>query len=209
MGITGLLPSWDVLTRVTGRWWPQGVRSSRGGAIWALAPRWRSHGGWEPVNTGQFGIAPCPASTQDSPEVALSPQNSRLRGAALAAGPRRPALTTWQVNLAKSLLTSRLSQQVTISEVAGACRLSRCYFTKAFTESVGTAPYTWLIERRIERSCSLIAGSTMPLSQIALECGFADQSHFSKAFVKQIGIAPARWRQHCRQGELHGSNGPT
>lgn len=108
---------------------------------------------------------------------------------------RRPVLSDWQVKLAKTFLRSRLSQQVSIAEVASLCGLSTCYFIKAFTETVGVAPYSWLIAQRIERACLLIRRD-QPLAQVALECGFTDQSHFTKAFARQIGMTPARWRQH-------------
>jgi AraC family transcriptional regulator len=111
---------------------------------------------------------------------------------------RRPVLADWQVNLAKTYLRSRLSEQVSIADVAGVCGISACYFIKAFTETVGIAPYSWLIVQRVERACLLIARDES-LAQVALECGFTDQSHFTKAFAKQIGMTPARWRQRGRR----------
>jgi AraC family transcriptional regulator len=36
----------------------------------------------------------------------------------------------------------------------------------------------------------------MSLTEIALACGFADQSHFTKAFTRRIGISPGAWRRH-------------
>ncbi|QSR19678.1 AraC family transcriptional regulator [Novosphingobium sp. KA1] len=97
------------------------------------------------------------------------------------------------------LLRARLAGQVAIPEIAEACRLSPCYFIRTFTETVGVSPYAWLIERRIEQACVLIGDNVMPIAQVALECGFADQSHLTKAFLKQMGMTPARWRQTLSQ----------
>ncbi|WP_368733576.1 helix-turn-helix domain-containing protein [Acinetobacter baumannii] len=42
----------------------------------------------------------------------------------------------------------------------------------------------------------------MPLSKVADECGFADQSHFTKAFTRLLGISPGRWRRNLRSSAL-------
>lgn len=147
-------------------------------------------GDWVRVNAGQCGVASGGVLLEAGP---IRRRHARTRKGADAFR-RRPVLVDWQVKLAKTFLRSRLSEQVSIAEVASVCGLSTCYFIKAFTESVGVAPYSWLIAQRIERACLLI-GRDQPLAQIALECGFTDQSHFTKAFAKQIGMTPARWRQ--------------
>lgn len=164
-----------------------------------LHPDGGRDGGWVRVNVGQCGAA----------SRGAFPVPGTYRGVCRQPGKdggifrRRPLLADWQVNLAKTFLRSRLSQQVSISEVAGACGLSACYFIKAFTETVGIAPYSWLIMQRIERACLLIARD-QALAQVALECGFTDQSHFTKAFARQIGTTPARWRQ--RRASSHASD---
>ncbi|WP_207913112.1 helix-turn-helix domain-containing protein [Novosphingobium sp. PhB57] len=50
--------------------------------------------------------------------------------------------------------------------------MSPGYFIKAFSSTVGIAPYAWLIEQRLAMACSLIDSSVYPLAQIALDCGF-------------------------------------
>jgi AraC family transcriptional regulator len=121
--------------------------------------------------------------------------SSSIRGKGAVTGRHRRTLASWQVDTAKRLLRSRLNEPVAIAEIAGACGLSPCYFIKAFTGTVGITPYTWLIDRRLEMACSLIDGSSMSLAQIALDCGFCDQSHLTRTFAKRLGTTPARWRQ--------------
>ncbi|WP_334186269.1 helix-turn-helix domain-containing protein [Novosphingobium sp.] len=120
--------------------------------------------------------------------------------------PRR--LASWQVDTAMRLLRSGLGRPVSIAEIARACGLSPCYFIKAFTGTVGTSPYTWLIDRRVEMACVLIGASSRPLAQIALECGFCDQSHLTRTFAKRLGTTPARWRQsQIRDGAAEAGRG--
>jgi AraC family transcriptional regulator len=54
-------------------------------------------------------------------------------------------------------------------------------------------PYRWLIGRRVERAKTLL-GVTSPLADIALACGFADQSHMTRMFKRATGMAPRTWQ---------------
>ncbi|MCO7593806.1 MULTISPECIES: helix-turn-helix domain-containing protein [Pseudomonas] len=78
--------------------------------------------------------------------------------------------------------------------------MSRSYFTRAFKRSTGLSPHEWLMKLRIDKAKTLMTQSHLPLSQIGLECGFADQSHLSRVFLKQVGVAPASWRRAQRHG---------
>lgn len=110
------------------------------------------------------------------------------------AGPR---LAPWQEHLAKELMRKRLAEPVSISDVACACRLSLSYFIRAFANTVGTAPYDWFLGQRIARAQELLAHTVSPLAEIALECGFVDQSHFTNTFGRRVGTTPLRWRREA------------
>jgi len=56
-------------------------------------------------------------------------------------------------------------------------RLSQSHFTRAFVNSVGQPPHQWLLERRVDLARHLLSESVLPLADIAIQCGFADQSH--------------------------------
>jgi AraC-like DNA-binding protein len=56
------------------------------------------------------------------------------------------------------------------------------------------------MQTRIRKAKTLLADVQMPLSAIALELGFADQSHFTKAFRRGSGITPGEWRNNNRRG---------
>lgn len=57
------------------------------------------------------------------------------------------------------------------------------------------SPQEWALDLRIRRAKELLAEGSTPISQIGLECGFADQSHFSRMFSKLVGTAPKRWQR--------------
>lgn len=104
-------------------------------------------------------------------------------------------LAPWQVSLSMRTMRGNLGSAISISEVASLCRLSLCYFVRAFTNTVGIAPYAWFVQQRIVRAKRLLSDTALPLVQVALECGFSDQAHFTKAFAKASGITPAKWRR--------------
>lgn len=98
---------------------------------------------------------------------------------------------------AKELLAARIDGEVSIAEVADACALSRSHFTRAFRDTTGQTPYQWLLAQRLERACVLLTNAAMPLAEVAVACGFADQSHFTRAFSRHMGMAPGAWRRRC------------
>jgi AraC family transcriptional regulator len=100
-----------------------------------------------------------------------------------------------QERIAKDLIASQLDGAFTVRELAAFCGLSPSHFAHAFKASVGLAPHQWLMQRRVERAKTLLADSSKPPSEIAQECGFADQSHFTRVFRREVGATPGAWRR--------------
>jgi AraC family transcriptional regulator len=63
-----------------------------------------------------------------------------------------------------------------------------------FKTSKGEPPHRYLQRLRVEKAKRLISGTETELSDIALACGFATQSHFSACFRKSTGFTPSAWR---------------
>ena len=91
-------------------------------------------------------------------------------------------------------MAARVGDMMQVSELSCACRLSMSYFVRAFTNTVGVSPYSWFIGQRVLRAQALLAESRSPIAEIALECGFSDQSHFTNTFVRRAGKTPRQWR---------------
>lgn len=119
-------------------------------------------------------------------------------GAALCQAPARGGLAGWQEKLAKDTLASDLLANVSISDVALACGLSRSYFIKAFRQTVGTTPHRWLLEHRVEKAKLMLLNSSRSVAGIAGDCGFSDQAHLTRVFASTVGVPPAAWRRQHR-----------
>jgi AraC family transcriptional regulator len=107
-------------------------------------------------------------------------------------------LSAWQLRRALDFLSVHLSGDPSVAELARECGLSSGYFSRAFRRTTGATPHQWLIRRRVERARELLLGNRLALADIALVCGFVDQSHFTRVFAKLQGQSPGRWRQTNR-----------
>lgn len=104
-------------------------------------------------------------------------------------------LTKVQLTRGKELLAAALDGHILIGDIAAACGVSRSHFIRGFREATGTTPYQWLLARRIERARALMVDSRLSLADVAVACGFSDQSHMTRTFRRLTGAAPGAWRR--------------
>ncbi|CAN7799231.1 AraC family transcriptional regulator [Paraburkholderia hospita] len=104
-------------------------------------------------------------------------------------------LSSLQETRAKDMLLAKARGNVSIEEIANACNLSRSYFIRAFSETTHRTPHQWLLEQRIDRARDLLKHSDSSLTEIAMTCGFSDQSHFTRTFSQLVGMPPGMWRR--------------
>jgi AraC family transcriptional regulator len=87
-----------------------------------------------------------------------------------------------------------------VEQLAREARVHPVHFTRMFRRFAGTTPGDYLRRARARRAARLLAQSCMPMSEIALACGFSDQAAFCKAFVRATGLTPGtfrgRWKRH-------------
>jgi AraC-like DNA-binding protein len=107
----------------------------------------------------------------------------------------RGGLAPWQERRAKELLSSKLSRDMPLAEIACECGLSPSHFARAFRQSLGTAPHQWRLTLRVERAKEQLLKPNASLADIAIDCCFADQSHFTRVFTKHVGASPGQWRR--------------
>jgi len=133
-------------------------------------------------------------------EACLQRVHAMLQGVDGAAlGPAentvRQGLAPWQVRRVLAHIEANLSTPLRNKDLAAIARLSTFHFNVAFRNSVGDSPHGYLIRRRVERAQGLMLSTQRSLSDIAAECGLADQSHLTRLFRKIVGESPAAWRR--------------
>lgn len=85
-----------------------------------------------------------------------------------------------------------------LQELARAASLSPRQFQRKFRETLGLSPRELLIKTRVLAASRALRESGKSLAEIALTCGFCDQSSFTQHFRKHTGLSPARFREAAR-----------
>jgi AraC family transcriptional regulator len=111
-------------------------------------------------------------------------------------------LAPWQERRAKEMLSSQLDGDISLETLAAECGISRGHFAKMFRRSVGIPPYRWLLLQRVERAKELIRDSSLSLAEIAIACGFCDQSHMTRCFKEIVGVSPGACRRNQHQAPI-------
>ena len=107
----------------------------------------------------------------------------------------RGGLAPWQVKRACERLEADLSGKLSLQQIAAEFGLSVSHFSRAFRNSVGLPPHQWLLRQRVRAAKQLMTVRGLPLSEIAISAGFANQSHFTRVFSAVVGASPAAWRR--------------
>ncbi|MFC4307797.1 helix-turn-helix domain-containing protein [Steroidobacter flavus] len=109
--------------------------------------------------------------------------------------PARGGLAPWQIRKVTSYIEANLDRSIRNEELATLVRLNPSHFGRAFRNSLGEPPHEYVIRRRVERAQGLMLSTDATLSEIALDCGLADQSHLTRLFRRFAGESPRAWRR--------------
>lgn len=121
----------------------------------------------------------------------------------LLVGPHPEGDEPRAVREVRDYLEAHLAENISLDALADLVELNRAHLIRVFKRSVGLPPYTYLIQRRIERAKSLLRTGAAP-AHVALEVGFSDQSHLNLHFRRTLNLTPGRYaRSHYlpRQAE--------
>ena len=105
--------------------------------------------------------------------------------------------------VSRSVWVNKIKQEVRLSperkysidEVSDSLCLHPNYFVRKFRSQTGHTFGEFLLRQRISKAIDLMLYSSRSLTEIAVECGFFDQSHFIRHFKRNFGTTPLRYRQ--------------
>jgi AraC family transcriptional regulator len=113
----------------------------------------------------------------------------------------KPRLTIYEGGLPQRQLLrvleyidEHLNQDIKLADLAALLGMSQFHFSHLFKQSIGTAPYQYLLQQRVERAKQLLKRTSQSIVDIALACGFNSHSHLSKQFRQLTGMTPTAYR---------------
>jgi AraC family transcriptional regulator len=128
--------------------------------------------------------------------TALATQLVR-RWSAVAAESVTGGLPERKLKRALSYIDERLAQDLTLHAIAREAGFSPSHFGTLFKQATGISVHRYVIGRRVQRAVELITKTRSPLADVALQAGFANQSHMALALRRSLGVTPKRLRDAC------------
>ena len=96
------------------------------------------------------------------------------------------------IAIAQDYIQSYYADDMSLDDIASEAGFSPYYLSRTFKQIVGLPPHKYLIQIRINRAKTLLTAG-MPIADVALEVGFADQSHLTKWFKRIVGVPPGQF----------------
>lgn len=102
----------------------------------------------------------------------------------------RPALTRRTAMRVIDYIDAHLDTRLTLAELAHVAGLSVPHFKVLFRETFGAPVHRYVVDKRVERARILLSQGRLPISRIALDCGFAHASHMAHWMKRTLGVTP-------------------
>jgi AraC family transcriptional regulator len=96
---------------------------------------------------------------------------------------------------ARTLLHDRFADSLTLDDVAAAVGVEPDRLARTFRRAQGEPMAGYLRRIRVDVAAGLLVRTDLPISQVAADAGFADQSHLTRWFGRYLGTTPAQYRQ--------------
>lgn len=120
----------------------------------------------------------------------------RLGGAPF--GQVRGGLAPWAERRCLQLMRARLSEDISLDELAAEARLSPFHFARMFKQSVGVPPRVHLTQLRMEKARELLETTNLPITEIAQEVGYSSNQVLARVFTKHQRMSPTDYRRTAR-----------
>jgi AraC family transcriptional regulator len=98
------------------------------------------------------------------------------------------------VNDVKRLLRTRFASRVSLEELGAQIGIHPASLSRGFRLDEGITVGEYLGRVRVQQACRQMSDPQATLAQIAVACGFADQSHLTRVFKSVTGSAPGVFR---------------
>lgn len=97
---------------------------------------------------------------------------------------------------ATDYIRKNLGKRITLAAVAKAASFSHFHFHRLFTDIVGETPHDFVWRLRAEKAVNILRNSSLPIQEIAFQCGYSNQSNLAKNLKKHYKMTPTQIRLH-------------
>ena len=101
-------------------------------------------------------------------------------------------------------IDAHYSEPVRLEDIASAAQVGIREASRCFRRQLKMTAFEYLLQVRLERACALLRSSKLPVTEIAIRCGFASPSYFGKMFREHIHESPSGFRERVN-GPADGS----
>ncbi len=102
--------------------------------------------------------------------------------------------TSYRLKSTINYIHEHLHQNINLEMLAGGIGMNPSYYCRVFQQEMDCSPYQYIIRQRIEKAKTLLKNRELAISDIALQCGFANHSHLDRHFLKITEITPKAYR---------------
>jgi AraC family transcriptional regulator len=86
-----------------------------------------------------------------------------------------------------------------VSALADECGMTRAHFSREFHRLIGMPPHHFVMRSRVELAKHLLVRDGYAISRVAMETGFADQSHLARMMKRCVGVSPGAYQAMAAQ----------
>lgn len=112
--------------------------------------------------------------------------------------PAKGGLAPWAERRCLELMRTRLSEDISLDDLAAEAQLSPFHFARMFKRSLGVPPRIYLTRLRVEKACELLKQSKLSITEIALEVGYSSNQVLARVFLKHMRLSPSDYRRAVR-----------
>ncbi len=105
-----------------------------------------------------------------------------------------------EIERAVTFIENHSADEIGLDDIARVAHLSKYHLCRRFKNRIGMSPYEYLLNIRLNRAKELLVTTSIPVLQIAEQCGFCNQSGFMRLFRRVQGCTPLQYRK--MRGEL-------
>jgi AraC family transcriptional regulator len=109
--------------------------------------------------------------------------------------PHRGGIAPIRLRRVLEFIAAHLQDDLSLADLSAVAGLSSHHFGAAFKASIGTPPYRYVMERRVQVARELLRDGKRSVAEIAYAAGFASQAHLTTSFRRVTGTTPGRFRR--------------